>query len=128
MTSHCVAPERHFELEPWLGICSDIPPMFSPLFRLSRSICMLFILADSAAALDLATFDIIDQGGGVGDMTGLRITIYNQPPARGAQPTYRLGDYLLITPADVGTTFIINGLTDTDFTAFQQAVTNGVDD
>jgi len=95
-----------------------------------RLLCsvILVALAGSAAALDLATFDIIDQGGGVGDMTGLRITLHDQPVGPGAQPTYQLGDYLLITPADVGTTFTINGATDTDFTTFKQVVTNGVDD
>jgi hypothetical protein len=89
---------------------------------------MLYALVSGAGALDLATFDIVDQGGGVGDMTSLRITIHDQPAGPGAQPTYQLGDYLLITPADVGTTFTITAATDGDFTIFKQTVTNGVDD
>jgi hypothetical protein len=89
---------------------------------------MLLAFVSGAAALDLATFDIVDQGGGVGDMTSLQITIHDQPAGPGAQPTYRLGDYLLITPADVGSTFIITAATDADFTIFKQTVTNGVND
>jgi hypothetical protein len=49
---------------------------------------LLYALVSHAEALDLATFDIIDQGGGVGDMTSLRITIHDQPAGPGAQPTY----------------------------------------
>src|SRR5215212_11556888 len=77
------------------------------------------------SALDLATFDIIEQGGGVGDMTSLRITLLDQTGI-GPPPTYTLE--LLITPADVGTTFTITAATDPEFTAFKQAVTNGNDD
>jgi hypothetical protein len=89
---------------------------------------LLFALVSGAGALDLATFDIIDQGGGVGDMTSLQITIHNQPSNPGDQPTYRLGDYLVITPADVGTTFVITAATDADFTIFKQTITDGVND
>jgi len=58
-------------------------------------------------------------------MTSLRITLLDQMGI-GPSPTYQLD--LIITPADVGTTFTINAATDPDFAAFQQIVTNGTSD
>ncbi|MFL6543388.1 MAG: hypothetical protein ACJ8I9_09480 [Chthoniobacterales bacterium] len=101
--------------------------MLSQLLFALRPAAVLIALAGTAAALDLATFDIIDQGGGVGDMTGVRVTIHDQSPGPGVSPSYQLGDYLTITPADVGTTFTITAATDPDFIVFRDMITNGVD-
>ncbi len=102
--------------------------MFSPIRAILLITIFCFALVNGARALDLATFQIIDQGGGLGDMTSLQITIQDQPVGPGGQPTYQLGDYLLITPADVGKTFTLTAATDVDFTIFRQTVTNGIDD
>src|SRR4051812_43382125 len=87
------------------------------------SICLF---SASASAIDLATFDIIDQGGGVGDMTSLQLSIVDQLEGPGMAPTYEIGDYLTLTPADVGRTFYITAATDPDFALFADMITNGI--
>ena len=62
------------------------------------------------------------------DMTGVQVTIFDQSGGPMGGPAYRLGDYLTITPADVGSTFTITAATDADFTAFLAMITNGNDD
>lgn len=82
----------------------------------------------AARALDLATFDIRDGGSGVGNVTGLRVTILDQVSPIGPAPQYRLFENYTFTPADVGSTFIVTAENDPDFAAFAQMITNGVND
>lgn len=93
--------------------------------------CITLVLcgfATRAAALELAVFDIISEGSSMSDMTGVQVTIFDQSGGPMGGPAYRLGDYLTITPADVGSTFTITAATDADFTAFLAMITNGNDD
>ena len=82
----------------------------------------------AAHALDLATFDIRDQMSGVGDMTGVRVTILDQMFGPGTSPHYQLFETYNFTPADVGSTFILTSANDPDFATFEQMITNGVND
>ena len=102
--------------------------MFSRARLLVCLTLVLCSLANRAAALDLAVFDIISEGGSMSDMTGVQVTIFDQSGGPMGWPAYRLGDYLTITPADVGSTFTITAGTDVDFTAFLAMITNGNDD
>ena len=99
--------------------------------RVRCLLCITVVLCafgSRAAALDLAVFDIISEGGSMSEMTGVRVTIFDQSGGPGGSPAYKLGDYLTITPADVGSTFTITAATDADFATFLQMVTNGGDD
>lgn len=83
--------------------------------------------ASRTLALDLAVFDVISEGGSLGDMTGVRVTIFDQSGGPGGMPSYQLCDDLIITPADVGSTLTITAATDPDFATFVQMITNGID-
>jgi hypothetical protein len=94
----------------------------------SAVVVMMVSGAPAARALDLATFDIRDQMSGVGDMTGVRVTILDQMFGPGTSPHYQLFETYNFTPADVGSTFILTSANDPDFATFEQMITNGVND
>lgn len=82
----------------------------------------------AARALDLATFDIRDQGSGVGDVTSLRVTVLDQLPGPGTSPHYQLFETFSFTPADVGSTITLTSANDPDFALFKQMITDGAND
>lgn len=81
----------------------------------------------AARALDLATFDVRAGGSGTGNVTGVRVTITDQISPIGPPQQFHLFENYTFTPADAGSTFIISA-SDPDFAAFEQIITNGVND